>query len=431
LINKIKNIINEIENKVIAYRRDFHKHPETAWTEFRTASIVAKELSKLGYDLKIGRDVITENDRAKLPSNNVLDECFMRAKQQDATTKYLDDLKGGFTGVVGILKNGNGPTIGIRFDMDALYVNEDESPSHKPIKEGFASVNKGIMHACGHDGHTAIGLAIAEIFSKLKNDIKGTIKLVFQPAEEIIGGAKPMVLSGILDDVDFILSQHLFSGTNLGTINSSIEGFVATHKFEVNFEGAATHACRSPEEGNNALLAASTAVLNMHSIPRHSGGITRVNVGKLVSGTSGNIIPAYAHMDAEVRGENSELNDYMFEYAKRIIEASAKMHNCTVEIIPTGSVPAPKSDKELIEKIEHITHEMDNITIVPSQSGGGSEDFSFMMEHIQKKGGKGLFVGVGADLNGWGHHTSKFDINEKSLFISIELLTKLSFDLMK
>ncbi|MCJ7623682.1 MAG: M20/M25/M40 family metallo-hydrolase, partial [Anaerolineaceae bacterium] len=189
IIEEIQKISKSIEQKVIAYRRDFHKYAEAGWTEFRTASLVARRLTDLGYTIKIGPEVIREDARMGVPSPVELENHWQRAKAQGADPEYIDVLRGGFPGVVGILRNGSGPTIGMRFEMDALGVDESQQGTHRPFREGFSSVNPNVMHACGHDSHTATGLAVAEILMQLKEELRGTVKLIFQPAEEGVRGA--------------------------------------------------------------------------------------------------------------------------------------------------------------------------------------------------------------------------------------------------
>jgi len=209
--DKINTIADAIEDKIIDYRRDFHRYAETGWTEFRTSSLVARKLSDLGYEVMTGEEVIKEEDRMGLPDDELLEENYQRAIKQGGDEQFLKSVRNGFTGVVGILKNGEGPVIGLRFDMDALDIQENLSDKHRPYRKGFASVNENVMHACGHDGHTATGLGIAEIFMKLKSDIKGTVKLIFQPAEEGVMGAKSMVAAGMVDDVNYLLGHHVMS----------------------------------------------------------------------------------------------------------------------------------------------------------------------------------------------------------------------------
>jgi aminobenzoyl-glutamate utilization protein A len=301
--DKILGVADKIENKIIDYRRDFHKYPESGWTEFRTASIIAGKLKKLGYEVKVGKEVMNTDNMMGLPDDEILEENYKRALAQGADSEYVEKLKGGFTAVVGILDNGDGPTIGMRFDMDAVDVDESKLENHFPYKEGFVSVNEDVMHACGHDGHTAIGLGIAEVLMEIKDSIKGKVKLIFQPAEEGVRGAKAIATSGILDDVDYMIGGHLgIKENSSGELYCGLGGFLATSKFDAYFTGVSTHAGGTPEKGKNALLAAATATINLNAIPRHSEGATRINVGKLTAGTGRNVIPARAHMMIEIRG---------------------------------------------------------------------------------------------------------------------------------
>ena len=442
MIEKVNSILKEIEDKIIGYRRDFHRYAESGWTEFRTASLVARRLTDLGYEVMIGKEVMKDEDRMGLPDEETLEKNFLRAKEQGGDEHFLESVKNGFTGVVGILKNGIGPVIGLRFDIDALDIQEDLTDNHKPYREGFASVNKNVMHACGHDGHTAAGLGIAEVLMKLKNEIKGTVKLIFQPAEEGVMGAKSMVTAGVLDNVDYLLGHHVMSGWKLGEIIPGMGNYAATQKFDVTFKGKPAHAGGSPEEGNNALLAASTAVLNLYAIPRHSEGYTRINVGKLNAGTGRNVICSDAHLLIETRGETTELNDYMYEKALTVLKASAQMYDCKLEIKEMGGAQNANSDIELSNRIEKVANKISGFTFFPSRKGGGSEDITYMMKRVQDNGGLAANVGIGADLNGisindknrdavLGAHTSVFDFDEKAITVAIRLLTLIVFDIMK
>ena len=442
MIEKVNNIINEIEEKIIGYRRDFHRYAESGWTEFRTASLVARKLTDLGFEVKIGGEVIKEEDRMGLPDEEILEKNWQRAKEQGGDEQFLKSFKNGFTGVVGILKNGIGPVIGLRFDMDALDIQEDLTDNHKPYREGFASVNENVMHACGHDGHTAAGLGIAEVLMKLKIEIKGTVKLIFQPAEEGVMGAKSMVTAGVVDDVDYLLGHHVMSGWKLGEIIPGMGNYAATQKFDATFTGKPAHAGGSPEGGNNALLAASTAVLNLYAIPRHSDGYTRINVGKLNSGTGRNVICSDAHLLIETRGETTELNEYMYEKVVNILETSAKMYNCKLEIKEMGGAQNANSDIELVKRVEKVANEIGGFTFFPSRKGGGSEDITYMIKRVQENGGLAANVGIGADLNGisindtkrdavLGAHTSVFDFDENAIKIAMRLLTLTVFDILK
>jgi aminobenzoyl-glutamate utilization protein A len=365
-----------------------------------------------------------------VPSQEILDECWQRASQEGGDPEFLEVVRDGFTGVVGVLRHGEGPTVGLRFDMDALDLVESRDPGHRPAREGFVSVNAGVAHGCGHDGHTAIGLGVAEVLKKLEDELHGTVKLIFQPAEEGVRGARAMVGAGVVDDVDYLLGHHLYSDWKLGELNPGRGGYLATTKFDAVLSGAPAHAAGRPQEGKNALLAAATAVLNLYAIPRHRDGVTRINVGRLVGGTGRNVIPAEAHLVLETRGASAELNDYMYRYAVRILEAAAAMHDCTLKIEAMGGARSAESDAALRDRVAEIARAMGGFTLRPAESGGGSEDFTYMMARVQEQGGQATNMGIGADLGGWGHHTAQFDFDEKALKVAVRLLSTLTLDLM-
>jgi aminobenzoyl-glutamate utilization protein A len=430
-MDRVDRIIQEIEAEIVADRRDFHRHAETGWTEFRTASLVARRLTDLGYRVKIGRETIEAEDRMGVPSPEVLEERWQRAAKQGGDAEFLAAVRGGYTGVVGVLRNGDGPTVGLRFDMDAVEMKESQSPDHRPARDGFASVNPEATHACGHDGHTAVGLGVAKVLTTLKDVIRGTVKLVFQPAEEGVRGARAMVSAGVVDDVDVMLGHHLYSGWETGQIAGGRSGYLATTKFDATLTGAPAHAGGSPQGGKNALLAAATAALNLHAIPRHRDGATRVNVGQLSAGTGRNVIPAQAHLVVETRGQTTELNAYMYERAVQVLEGAASLCDCALEIRLMGAAQGADSDPELIERIERIALETGDFTIRPPEGGGGSEDYTYMMARVQENGGLATHMGIGADLGGWGHHTAEFDIDESALSGAVRLLSLTVLDVMK
>ena len=240
---RVGQITSEVESRVIGYRRDFHRHAEAAWTEFRTSSLVARRLASLGYDVQGGRQVLRDEDRMGLPSPDTLEKHWQCALEQGGDREFLEVVKGGFTGVVGILDNGPGPVVGLRFDMDAVDISESQDSGHRPFREGFASVNDGASHACGHDGHTAVGLGVAEVLMSLRDQVRGTVKLIFQPAEEGVRGAKAMVSAGVVDDVDYVLGHHLYSRWKLGEIDPGRGDYLATTKFDA-YHHRCARACR-------------------------------------------------------------------------------------------------------------------------------------------------------------------------------------------
>ena len=424
-------VTGEAASRAVGYRRDFHRYAESAWTEFRTSSLVATKLDSIGFQVQAGPQVVRDEYRMGLPSPEVLEKHWLRAVQQGGDREYLDLVKGGFTGVVGKLQGGPGPVFGFRFDMDAVDINESRKPTHRPFREGFASVNDGAAHACGHDGHTAIGLGVAEVLAAMRDQVQGTVKLIFQPAEEGVRGAKAMVAAGVVDDVDYLVGHHLYSGWQLGEIDPGRGGYLATTKFDAFITGEAAHAGGRPHEGRNALLAAATAVLNLHAIPRHKDGATRINVGKLVAGPGRNVICPRAHLVVETRGSTSEVNAYVYDQAVRVLESAASMHGCTLEVRAMGGAQSGSSDAELAGRVGKLAERLGGFSLRPPDAGGGSEDFTYMMERVQQQGGQATSIGIGADLGGWGHHTAEFDFDERVLGLVIDLLSGLVVDLAR
>lgn len=286
-------------------RRDFHRYAETAWLEMRTSAVINQVLTELGYEVVTGKALCLEEARIGVPSPEELKAHAELALSQGAPQEYLtEDMKEGFTGAMGILRCGPGPVVALRFDIDALGLIEEEKESHRPFREGFSSVNKGKMHACGHDGHGAIGLGVAEVLMKLREELKGTVKLIFQPGEEGAKGARAIVAHGHLDDVDYFVGTHIAPAgePDDGDVTPGTWGSLATSKYDAHFYGQAAHAGGFPEKGRSAIVAAANAVLNLTALPRHSGGISRVNVGRIEGGTGRNVVPDHAMIQFEVRG---------------------------------------------------------------------------------------------------------------------------------
>lgn len=429
VLRQLHSLTQGMAPAIVADRRDFHRYAETGWTEFRTSSLIARRLVELGYEVRVGREVVAAASRQGVPAAHVLAAAWDRARRQGGDPEFLDAVAGGFTGVVGTLTHGEGPTVGLRFDIDALELQESHATSHRPVVAGFVSVNDGAAHACGHDGHAAIGLGVARAVVELSKAVQGTVKLVFQPAEEGVRGAKAMVASGVVDDVDVMLGLHVYSGWPTGTVATGKSGFLATDKFDAYIVGEAAHAGGSPHQGKNALLAAATAVLNLQAIPRHRSGTTRVNVGRLTAGQGRNVIPPTAHLVIETRGATSELNDYMVTAARRVLEHAAAMYDCQLEIRPMGSAKSADSDPELAARVRDVVEATSGLSLRTAETGGGSEDYTYMMRRVQELGGVATNIGFGADLGGWGHHTAAFDIDEDALPMAVELLVKTVLDL--
>jgi aminobenzoyl-glutamate utilization protein A len=367
-------------------REQLHRHPELAFAEHQTAATVARSLRDSGLE-------VTEGVAG--------------------------------TGVVGLLRGGGaGSTVALRADMDALAITERTGLP-------YASEVPGVMHACGHDGHTAVGLAVAEVLAALKDRLAGTVKLIFQPAEEGVRGAKAMVVKGVVDDVKYLIGMHL--GINLrsaGQVACQTEGFLATTKLDALFTGTPAHAGAAPETGRNAILAAATATLNLHAIPRHSKGASRVNVGVIQGGTGRNVIAAQALIKVETRGATTEINEFVYREAVRIIEAAAAMHGVTVALKEMGGAAGCGNDAALVARIRQVVERQGQFReILPAGNIGGSEDCTYFMERVQQRGGQAAYVMVGTELAA-GHHDSRFDINEEALVPAVALLAGVAAELV-
>lgn len=430
---KINSLVDTMQEKMVVRRRDLHKHPEAAWTEYRTASIVADTLSNLGYEVHTGAEVVKADAMMGVPAASELAAQEKRALAQGANAAWLEKMRGGKTGVVGVLRfDRPGPTVALRFDMDANDVVETDDPAHRPNQEGFASINKGAMHACGHDGHTTIGLAVAEVLASLRGELAGTVKFLFQPAEEGVRGAKAMVAAGVADDVDYLLGMHL--GMNLrktGQVSCNTEGFLATTKIDAEFTGVPAHAGAAPENGHNALLAAACAVLNLHAIARHSQGASRINVGVMHAGTGRNVVPANALLKLETRGTTSAIDGYMYDQAVRILKGAAAMYDVQVALKEMGGAAGCGNTPALVAKLEDIAKDSGVFAeVLPAGNIGGSEDCTYFMERVQQHGGQAAYIMVGTNESA-GHHDNRFDFDEHAMPLAAKFLALAAADLLR
>jgi len=307
--------------RIIGYRREFHKYPELGWREIRTTARIAEILDELGFDnLKVGPDAVDTNAILEIIrlKNDEKREEMDRAINQGADTGWVEKTKG-YPGVVAEFDSGlEGPVVAFRFDIDALPDMEPSIKGYRPFDENFISQNENVVHACGHDGHIAIGLGLAEKIMSNKEKLKGKVKLLFQPAEEYYSGADSMVAKGYLDDVDYLFTMHIglsYEGKPLPShsIVGGCNDFLSCNQYDVYFEGVSAHPCGASQEGKNALLAACTAALNIHAIAPHEEGLLRVNVGEIHAGTSPNTIAPNALIKIEFRGENNNISKYAYD----------------------------------------------------------------------------------------------------------------------
>lgn len=408
------------DDRLVELRREFHRHPEPAWREFWTTARIVEELGAIGVDeLYVGREALADG-RLAVPDDAELASWMERAEAAGADPDVLEKLQGGWTGAVAVLERGEGPTVGLRVDIDGLPREESTDESHEPAREGFRS-ETGAMHACGHDAHATIGLGVVEAIKR--SDFSGTLKVFFQPAEETIGGGKPMADSEHLDDVEYLFALHVGLDYPTGEIVAGIDDFLAVTQFYTTFEGHPGHAGARPEEGRNAVQAMSTAVGNLYGIERHSEGPSRVNAGRVGGGTATNIVPEEAFIHGEVRGGTTEIRDHVFERAEAVFEGAAVSHDCETETIVEGEAPSAESDAELVEAVQDAAQAHPDVERATRRGSiGGSEDATFLMQRVQDNGGLATYLAVGTDHPG-GHHTATFDVDERSLRLGVDVVS--------
>ncbi len=373
--------------QLVAARRDFHAHPELAFEEVRTAGIVARTLGELGFEVQTGV---------------------------------------GKTGVVGLMEGGEpGPeTLLLRFDMDALPINE-------LVEVDFASRTPNKMHACGHDAHTAIGLGVARMLARHRDAWRGAVKFVFQPAEEIVRGARAMIADGVLENPKPTrsLSMHVWSMSEIGTIAVTDGPSMASADFlKIVVTGRGAHSA-SPHEGADPIVAAAQIVIALQSIvsrnvaPLEPGVVT---IGTIHAGSAGNIIPDKVEMSGTLRAFD---NAVMEKLRKRCIEVAtgvAAALDCAAEVSfsPQGSaMPPTVSDPAIAAIVRDVAaHLVGADKVIADHRTMGAEDCSLF---LQAAPGAYVFVGAGNKAKGYTepHHSPRFQIDEDALPLSVALLT--------
>ena len=417
----------EIQRRMIEWRRDFHKYAESKWTEFRTAGKIAEYMTELGIPVLLGEELMEPDMGFGVPDMAVRRAEMERAIRQGADPDLVEKMNG-LPGAAGIIDTGcEGPVTALRFDIDALPFAENESPTHRPEREGFRSCNETGCHACGHDGHAAIGMAVAAWIMEHKEELCGTIKLIFQPAEEGGGGARGIVARGLLDDVEYFFAGHVGLTRPDGLpveshqLVGGVRDFLDSRRYNIRYTGIAAHPCGDPQKGKNALLAASTAALGIHSIAPHSQGMFRANVGILRCGISRNTIAPNAYMEVEVRGENDVVAEYGEERMLQIVKSAAGLYDVEYEIELVGKTTSGAADDEAIALVMDCAKEVPWFEeLIPIGSVGGSDDASDMLRRVQEHGGIGTYIGLGATFP-TSFHDPAFDFDEEVLLPSAEL----------
>lgn len=424
IVYNVSTLVDAQWERLRALRRDLHRYPEAGWMEFRTSAIIASHLGQEGYQVLVGDKCLRTEHVLGVPLEQRIHEYRKTLEPKKWQAEW--------PGVVGIAAKGSGPTVAFRFDMDATEVQESRDPSHRPVREGFASAYQGLMHACGHDGHVAIGLGLASLLAATQDLWQGRVKFIFQPAEEGGRGAIPMVEAGIVDDVDYFIAFHIGSDIlRLGEIALEATGFLSSVKLDAEFQGVASHAAGAPERGRNALLAATLATVGIHGLPRYGQNSTFVNVGVLQAGTGRNVIPAHAELQLEVRGDSDQVCHELEDAARRVLEGAAAMQGVSVTVRVTGKTVGGKSDPDLVNKLREAAKVVpDGLKDLDSCPLGGGEDATFFMRQVQERGGQALYFLLGATAVS-PHHSSIFDFDERALLHGVKVLTFLGLELLR
>lgn len=396
---------------MVAMRRKLHTYPEEGWTEFVTTTRIIEALRAMGLEPKFGKDVI--DVKAVMGRREAIVEKAWEAAHEvkDIDQTILDSLDR-YTGAMVEIDTGRpGPCTALRFDIDCVVNTETDDPNHAPNAQGFASTRPGLMHSCGHDAHTALGLGVARWVADHKDELKGRIKIVFQPAEEGVRGASPMAQKGIVDDADYLVGSHVGCEFGLGEVGVLKHGYLATTKMDITFEGRSAHAGSDPEKGRSALVAAAATVMALQGISRHSGGDSRVAVGTLHAGEGRNVVAAKATMQVEVRGATTEVNQFMTDEVYRIVRGMSEVYGVKGTIEKMGEASVYECDEEVCTMLMQAAQEIPEIKKSELfETCRGSEDCSMLANRVREKGGKAGYFCWGCDHHG--HHRPDFDVQD-------------------
>lgn len=282
------------------------------------------------------------------------------------------------------------------------------------------------MHACGHDVHTAVGMGIAAALMEKKDALRGRIRLIFQPAEETFYGAQSVIDKGHLDDVENFIALHVaLSAENKplpsNTVCCGCKDFLSDRQLDITFHGRAAHPCGASQEGKNALLAACSAALNLHSIAPHEEGMFRINVGELHAGVAANTIAPNALLRLEYRGETPNVAAYGAKRVFDILDGTAKAYDLTYTCLDYGDVPAGRSDDAMMEVIERAARKVPWFEKIYFEGNvGGTDDAAAMITKVQQNGGIGTYIGIGTDTT-QPVHNAEFDLDEDCIDAAIQL----------
>ena len=420
-----------LQDRLIAVRRDLHRHPEAGWTEFFATVLVLEALEEAGIPFVWGRALHSPEHMLGLPDDEVLESAWQRAREATGREDLLLPMRGGFTGCLAEISGAlPGKTTVFRVDLDACELEECGADDHLPAREGFASLYPGCMHACGHDAHTAIGLGLARLLWAQRNRLPGRVKILFQPAEEGLRGAASMVQAGLLKDCDRLIGLHVgIKDLQVGTVAAGCRDFLSSTKLDVIFHGKAAHAGICPEQGRNALAAGARATLELLDLPNQFQGLCRVNVGTFHAGSGRNVIPARAHLALETRADTPERNGELQNRAEAVCREAAKAYGCGLELRHMGGAGGADSDEVLVERVIAVLNSLPQVkTVLPTVSFGGGEDVTTMMQAVQAQGGQATELLLGMPLIA-PHHSDRFDLPEEIIPLGVEVFAALAMEL--
>ena len=383
----IRQLVNEGRERVIKIRRDLHQIPETADTEVKTSGYVAEYLQKEGLEVRTG------------------------------IAKF---------GVLGLLKTGQpGPTLMIRADMDALPLQEQTGLP-------FISTHDGVMHACGHDAHMAIGLGAATVLNQIREELNGTIKFVFQPAEEGPGGAKPMIDAGVMENpkVDYAIGCHVWPEIPEGTIGVRAGVFLAAmDRYDLKIigrggHGAMPHLCVDALEVGTQVVSALQRIASRHINPLEPVVVT---VGSFHAGTAFNIIPSEAALSGTTRTFDQSIWHSWEKRLEKVIRGVCESMGADYEFKFSQGYPPTINDDGMTDLVRRCAAEVvgsEKIIEAPKTMGG--EDMSFFLQKA-----KGCFYALGAGFKGSVPvHNPKFNFNEDILALGVETHCRVALELL-
>jgi amidohydrolase len=392
---------SEVMPKVIAWRRDIHQHPELGNHETRTAALVAEHLRKLGYEVKTGV---------------------------------------AHTGVVGVLRGGRpGPVVALRADMDALPVTEETGlPFASKARTEYNGQEVGVMHACGHDGHTAILMGVAEILAGMRDRLPGTVKLIFQPAEEGApegedGGARMMIAEGVLENprpgAMFALHLAAFPAGVIAYRSGPIHAGEEDLKIVV--KGRQTHAAL-PWLGVDPVALAAQMVLALELIPNRQVDPTLPNIVSIAmihGGVRSNILPDAVTMEGTVRYLDPAKKDDLMQRVRRTVESIAATAGATAEVTFSSYSPPNTNDPALTKAMEPTLRRVAGAGLMDYPPVTVSEDFAFFREKVP---GMYFFLGINQPGVGFGeaepNHSPRFVVNEDTLLVGVRAMANLAVD---